>query len=78
MTNSWSLLYEELKMDEERIMNDDPLDKLAKDTYQRYTSAYNDGWTNEMINIEKEKQDNGELKFTLSKMENNNGNIVKI
>lgn len=73
MTNSWSLLYEELKMDEERIMNDDPLDKLAKDTYQRYTSAYNDGWTNEMINIEKEKQDNGELKFTLSKMENNNG-----
>jgi len=58
MTNSWSLLYEELKMDEERIMNDDPLDKLAKDTYQRYTSAYNDEWTNEM------KNNNGHWKYS--------------
>lgn len=44
MTNSWSFLYDEMNNDDD-IMSDDPLDKLAQDTYSRYVSAYDDGWT---------------------------------
>jgi len=38
MTNSWSLLYDEMNNDD--IMSDDPLDKLAQETYARYVSAF--------------------------------------
>jgi len=39
MTNSWSLLYEEMMNtnDEDRIiLNDDPLDKIANETYDQF------------------------------------------
>jgi len=48
MVNAWSLLFDEMNGSlepEEHVMNDDPLDKLAQDTYARYVSAYDDGWT---------------------------------
>jgi hypothetical protein len=51
MVNAWSLLFDKMNGNldpEEHVMNDDPLDKLAQDTYVRYTSAYDDGWTTQL------------------------------
>ena len=55
MTNSWSLLYEEMmnNNDEDKIiLNDDPLDKLANETYDQFSSTFTDTLT------EKIKKDN--------------------
>jgi len=57
MTNSWSLLYEELKMNEDRIMNDDPLDQLAKDTYEIYVEGIKERSKFEIARSQK-KEDN--------------------
>jgi hypothetical protein len=48
MTNSWSLLYEEMmnNNDEDKIiLNDDPLDKLANETYDQFSSTFTDTLT---------------------------------
>ena len=53
MTNSWSLLYEEMNEEDRIILSDDPLDKIAQDTYDQLMSpgglpsAFDDGWTAE-------------------------------
>jgi hypothetical protein len=55
MTNSWSLLYEEMMNNNDEdtiILNDDPLDKLANETYDQFSSTFTDTLT------EKIKKDN--------------------
>ena len=48
MTNSWSLLYEEMNEEDRIILSDDPLDKIAQDTYDQlmspggFASSYDD------------------------------------
>ena len=53
MTNSWSLLYDEIMNNDEDkiILSDDPLDKLASETYDQFASTFTDTLT------EKLKQD---------------------
>jgi len=61
MVNAWSLLFDEMNgsLDpEEHVMNDDPLDKLAQDTYARYVSAYDDGWTTQLKQNAMNENDN--------------------
>ena len=51
MTNSWSLLYEEMMNtnDEDRIiLNDDPLDKIANETYDQFSSTFTDTLTEKL------------------------------
>lgn len=54
MTNSWSLLYEEMMNtnDEDRIiLNDDPLDKIANETYDQFSSTFTDTLTEKLKKI---------------------------
>jgi hypothetical protein len=49
VTNSWSLLYDE--MNNNNIMNDDPLDSFATDAYEKYISNVPETDTNGSITL---------------------------
>ena len=51
MTNSWSLLYEEIMNTNDEhdiILNDDPLDKIANETYDQFSSTFTDTLTEKL------------------------------
>ena len=77
MTNSWSLLYEEMNEEDRIILSDDPLDKIAQDTYDQLMSpggispAYDDGWTGQEVVATEDAMDENSIDLNLESTSKN-------